>query len=1299
MTSVVEIETTRTVVVENSVTGVVDIIASGPAGAVGPTGPAGQNGSGFTYKGVVATSSLLPPTGNLLGDAYVTEDTDHLWIWNGSIWTDAGLIAFTGPTGPAGSAGPTGSQGSVGATGPTGSQGIQGIAGPTGSQGVQGNAGPTGPQGIQGNQGIQGDAGPTGPTGIQGVQGTTGPTGPAGVQGVSGPTGAQGIQGNTGPTGPQGAQGDQGIQGITGPTGSTGPTGATGADSTVSGPTGPQGNTGSTGPTGPTGADSTVAGPTGATGPTGQQGSGITYKGVVASYLDLPPTGSLVGDAYITDDTDHLWVWNGSAWTDAGQIAFTGPTGPTGLAGPTGSTGPTGPTGIQGAVGPTGPTGAQGDIGPTGPQGVQGIQGIQGEVGPTGTQGIQGVAGPTGSTGAVGPTGPQGDQGIVGPTGSQGIQGVQGEAGPTGPTGSTGLTGDTGPTGPTGSTGSTGPTGPTGATPTGAITGVDSIATPDYIDFDTTNAAATQTARLGWDNGEGTLVLGLKGGNVNMPLGEMIYQMCYNGTGSTITKGQVVYISGGQGQRPSVTLANASGDATSARTFGVAAENIANGTEGIVVEYGIVQGINTSTYSVGQTLYLSSTTAGGFQTTKPVAPAHLVYVANVISVNASSGRIFVKVQNGYELDEIHDVLISSPANGEALIYDSATSLWKNVAPSGGITYTVKTSNYTASNKDGILANTSGGAFTVTLPASPTTGMQVFIADAYDSWATNNLTVDRNGSTIEGLAENLICDISGVSVQLVYTDTTWQVFAQACGAVGSFDINTQTAGTLLVSRGGTGATTLTTNNVLLGNGTSPLQVVAPGTTGNVLTSDGTTWISSPSSGGGGGGAVQYPQNIQSADYTLVLGDAGKQIFHPASDTSIRKYTIPANNIVAFPIGTVVLFTVENGGLPVVLATSGTDTLVSGNGRTGIITVPQNNTATAIKVTATKWMANLDFQAADQVLVAAMSPTPFIAAYAWSDSGFGQKYANPTSLPTGDSFEVAFNPQGNVIASVQSVSPFIAVYPWNGSSFGTKYANPATLPLGGGNDLAFSPQGDVIAVAHSSSPFISVYPWSNISGFGIKYANPATLPSGYGASVAFNPAGDVIAIGHNPSPYISAYPWSRVSGFGTKYANPATLPSGAYGTGVVFSPSGDNIVMVHDLTPFVSAYQWSNSSGFGTKYANPATLPPSYASDVDFNPTGDTVIMSNTVSPFVSAYAWSSSGFGTKYSNPATLVTAAAWAVTFNPFNNAVALGHGGSPYISAYEWSRSGFGTKYSNPTTLPATGTAYAYGLTFSTNQ
>lgn len=664
MTEIVETEVSRTVVVENTVTGVVEVSDTGPVGPQGPTGPSGS-------VGPTGPAGITGPTGAASTVAGPTGPTGS-----------QGNIGNTGPTGP------TGSTGAVGATGPTGAQGIQG---------VQGVAGPTGPTGSTGGQGV---AGPTGSQGIQGNVGPTGPTGSTGaastVAGPTGPTGAQGMQGIVGPTGPQGIQGIQGIQGNTGPTGPTGSTGNTGA----SGPTGPTGTAGSTGPTGPTGAQ-------------GAQGTSINVKGEVATTGDLPSVGNLPNDAYIVTADGDLWVWNGTAWYDAGQIV--GPQGPTGSVGPTG---PTGASGAAGSTGPTGPTGAQGNVGssgPTGPQGVQGIQGVQGDVGPTGPQGIQGNVGPTGPTGATGATGATGDTGPTGPTGAASMV-----AGPTGPTGATGATG------------------PTGATPTGNVTGIDSISTPDYIQFDTTNTTGTAVAKLGWDDGEGTLVVGLKGGNVDMPLGEMVYQMCYNGTGSSIPKGKIVYISGGQGQRPRITLAQANSDATSARTFGVTAEAIANGAEGIVVEFGIIQGIDTSTYTNGQTLYLSSTTAGAFQTTKPVAPEHLVYVANVISVSSTAGRIFVKVQNGYELDEIHDVLISSPSNGQALTYDSASGLWKNttaVGPTGptGATGAAGAAGPTgptgATGATGLTGPTgpTGAASTVAGPTGPTgsTGPTVY----------------------------------------------------------------------------------------------------------------------------------------------------------------------------------------------------------------------------------------------------------------------------------------------------------------------------------------------------------------------------------------------------------------------------------------------------------------------------------------------------------------------------------------------------------------------------------------------
>lgn len=95
----------------------------------------------------------------------------------------------------------------------------------------------------------------------------------------------------------------------------------------------------------------------------------------------------------------------------------------------------------------------------------------------------------------------------------------------------------------------------------------------------------------------------------------------------------------------------------------------------------------------------------------------------------------------------------------------------------GIRYIYATSNITAENYDGILANTSGGAFTVTLPANPTMGYTVVVSDAGD-FSANILTVARNGETIEGDAEDMNLDIPGVSVTFVYTGSDWQIFTQA-----------------------------------------------------------------------------------------------------------------------------------------------------------------------------------------------------------------------------------------------------------------------------------------------------------------------------------------------------------------------------------------------------------------------------------------------------------------------------------------------------------------------------------------
>jgi hypothetical protein len=107
----------------------------------------------------------------------------------------------------------------------------------------------------------------------------------------------------------------------------------------------------------------------------------------------------------------------------------------------------------------------------------------------------------------------------------------------------------------------------------------------------------------------------------------------------------------------------------------------------------------------------------------------------------------------------------------------------------------------------------------------------------------------------------------------------------------------------------------------------------------------------------GGVSGIPQNIQSANYTTVLGDAEQHIFHPAADTTARTWTIAANASVAYPIGTVITFVNEHGAGLISLVVGGTDVMrLAGTGSTGTRTLSADGVCTALKVTATEWYAS-------------------------------------------------------------------------------------------------------------------------------------------------------------------------------------------------------------------------------------------------------------------------------------------------------------------------------------------------------
>ena len=215
------------------------------------------------------------------------------------------------------------------------------------------------------------------------------------------------------------------------------------------------------------------------------------------------------------------------------------------------------------------------------------------------------------------------------------------------------------------------------------LTKLDSV---DYVQFDITYMDGSAEGRLQWNAEDGTLEVGMPGGEVNLQIGQEHMLRCRNTTGVLIPNGSVVYISGATGNKPLIALADADSDAT-IDVVGFATEDIDHNSNGYVTLAGLVRDVNTLGMTEGDVIYLSST-AGAFTTTRPTPPTHILHLGHVIAVNETTGVILSVVGEITEIDYLSDVIITSIADNELLQWDDAAGVWRNqTLQEAGVYYT------------------------------------------------------------------------------------------------------------------------------------------------------------------------------------------------------------------------------------------------------------------------------------------------------------------------------------------------------------------------------------------------------------------------------------------------------------------------------------------------------------------------------------------------------------------------------------------------------------------------------------
>lgn len=265
------------------------------------------------------------------------------------------------------------------------------------------------------------------------------------------------------------------------------------------------------------------------------------------------------------------------------------------------------------------------------------------------------------------------------------------------------------------------------------------------IDFDLTPTNGGAVGRLIWNATDGTLNLGMGGGQVTQQIGQEEFIRVKNISGSTLLNGRVVRINGSDAGRATVVQAQADTVANSKTTTGILTETIADGNEGFVTTFGLVRNLDTAAFSAGDVLYLSPVSAGVVTNVLPTGGQVVVRIGVCITSNATTGVILVGVDFEPSLEALSNVDVVDVQNNDLLQYNSISSEWQNVpGPAGNVVGT--TDSQALSNKTLTSPTLSG-------TASGTANINITGAIGASGNISGNYFIG-NGSQLTGILPSL-----------------------------------------------------------------------------------------------------------------------------------------------------------------------------------------------------------------------------------------------------------------------------------------------------------------------------------------------------------------------------------------------------------------------------------------------------------------------------------------------------------------------------------------------------------------